>query len=198
MLQAQRQLDDVEQRLAKARVRLENAVLRAPNAGTVQALSVINTGQVVSAGEHIMRVVPDGLGMEIEGYVQNKDIGFIKEGQEAIVKIDSFPFTRFGYIEATVTKIARDAVPLPEASQAEANPGQSQRATGAGGAQRTQNLVYQVTLKPHQDKIGPEGDKIQLMPGMTVTFEVKTGKRRIISYLFTPLVEVGSAAMRER
>ena len=55
-----------------------------------------------------------------------------------------------------------------------------------------------MTLQPLQDKIGPEGDKIQLMPGMTVTFEVKTGQRRIISYLFTPLVEVGSAAMRER
>jgi hemolysin D len=198
LLQAQRQFDDVEQRLAKAKVRFGNTVLRAPNAGTVQALSIINPGQVVSAGEHIMRVVPDGLGMEIEGYVQNKDIGFIKEGQEAIVKVDSFPFTRYGYIEAKVTKIARDAVPLPEATQAEANPGQSQRATGAGGAQRTQNLVYQVTLQPLQDKIGPEGDKIQLMPGMTVTFEVKTGQRRIISYLFTPLVEVGSAAMRER
>ena len=198
VLQAQRQRDEVEQRLARASVRLANTLLKAPNAGTVQALSVINAGQVVSAGEQIMRVVPDGLGLEIEGYILNKDIGFIKEGQQATIKVDSFPFTKFGTIDAKVTKIARDAIPLPEAGQLEANPAQSQRATGAGGAQRTQNLVYQVTLQPLQDKIGPEAGKIQLMPGMTVTLEVKTGQRRIISYLFTPLVEVGSAAMRER
>ncbi len=198
ILVAQRQMDDVEQRLAKASVRLANTFLKAPNGGTVQALSIINAGQVVSAGEQIMRVVPDGLGLEIEGYIQNKDIGFIKEGQDAVIKIDSFPFTKFGTIDAKVIKIARDAIPLPEAAQQEGNPAQGQRATGLGGAQRTQNLVYQVTLRPLQDKIGPEGDKIQLMPGMTVTLEIKTGARRIISYLFTPLVEVGSAAMRER
>lgn len=198
LLQAQRQFDDVEQRLAKAKVRLNNALLRAPNAGTVQAISIINAGQVVTAGEQIMRVVPDGLGMEIEGYIQNKDIGFVKEGQDAVIKVDSFPFTKFGTIDAKVIKIARDAIPLPEASQQEANPAQTQRATGLGGAQRTQNLVYQIILKPLQDKIGPAGDQVQLMPGMTVTLEIKTGHRRIISYLFTPLVEIGSASMRER
>ena len=198
LLQAQRQRDETEQRLAKAQARLNNTFLRAPNSGVVQALSIINAGQVIAAGEQIMRVVPDGLGLEIEGYIQNKDIGFIKEGQEATIKVDSFPFTKFGTIDAKVVKIARDAIPLPEASQLEANPAQGQRATAPGGAQRTQNLVYQITLKPLQDKIGPEGDNIQLMPGMTVTLEVKTGSRRIISYLFTPLVEVGSAAMRER
>lgn len=196
--QAQRQRDDIEQRLAKATARLRNTLLRAPNAGTVQALSVINVGQVVAAGEQIMRVVPDGLGLEIEGYVLNKDIGFIKEGLDATIKIDSFPFTKWGTIEGKVIRIARDAIPLPEAIALEGNPAQAQRATGAGGAQRTQNLVYQVTLKPMQDRIGPPNDQIQLMPGMTVTLEIKTGSRRIISYLFTPLVEVGSAAMRER
>ncbi len=52
-------------------------------------------------------------------------------------------------------KIARDAIPLPEASQMEANPGQAQRATAAGGAQRTQNLVYQITLKPCRTRSVP-------------------------------------------
>ncbi len=54
-------------------------------------MSIINIGQVVAAGEQIMRVVPDGMGLEIEGYIQNKDIGFIKEGQDATIKVDSFP-----------------------------------------------------------------------------------------------------------
>ncbi len=161
---------------------VKNTYLRAPNAGIVQALSVINVGQVVAAGEQIMRVVPDGLGLEIEGYVSNKDIGFIKEGQDATIKVESFPFTKWGTVEAKVVKIARDAIPLPEASLQEGNPAQAQRATGTGGAQRVQNLVYQVTLKPLQDKIGPENDRIQLLPGMAVTIEVKTGSRRIISF----------------
>lgn len=198
LVQAQRQIEEAEQRVAKARVRVVNTSLRSPSSGTVQALAVINPGQVLAAGEQILRIVPDDVGLEIEGYIQNKDIGFIKEGQDAVIKVESFPFTKWGTIDAKVTKVARDAIPLPEASQAEATPSASQRITAGAGAQRTQNLVYQVTLKPARDRIGGGDSSIPLMAGMAVTLEIKTGQRRIISYLLSPLVELGSTAMRER
>lgn len=198
LVQAQRLAEEAEQRVAKMRVRVANTSLRSPSSGTVQALAIINPGQVSAAGEQILRIVPDDVGLEIEGYVQNKDIGFIKEGQDAIIKVESFPFTKWGTIDAKVIKVARDAIPLPEAAQAEASPSTSQRLMAGAGAQRTQNLVYQVTLKPLQDRIGSDADSFPLMAGMAVTLEVKTGQRRIISYLLTPLVELGSTAMRER
>lgn len=195
---AERQRDDTRQRLERARVRLANTVLRAPNTGMVQALSVINVSQVLSAGEQVMRVVPDGVGLEVEVYVLNKDIGFIKEGQEAVIKVESFPFTKYGTIGAKVVRIARDAIPQPEAGQIEGNPAQSTRGSLLGGAQRTQNLVFQVILKPEKEIIGVEGEQVKLLPGMAVSAEIKTGSRRMIEFVFSPLATIGTQSMRER
>jgi hemolysin D len=194
----ERQRDETAQRVVRAQTRVSNMKLRAPNSGTVQALSVINPGQVLSAGEQIMRVVPDGVGLEIEVYVLNKDIGFIKEGQEAIIKLEAFPFTKYGTITAEVVRIARDAIPQPEAGQIESNPAQSIRSGAFAGAQRTQNLVYQVVLKPANETIGVENETIKLLPGMSATAEIKTGKRRMIDFVFSPLMTLGSQSMRER
>ncbi|MBM3607085.1 MAG: HlyD family type I secretion periplasmic adaptor subunit [Alphaproteobacteria bacterium] len=194
----ERQRDDTAQRLARAKARLGNMQLRAPNSGLVQALSVINPTQVLSAGEQVMRVVPEGVELEVEVYVLNKDIGFIKEGQEAVIKVESFPFTKYGTIGARVVRIARDAIPQPDASQIEANPAQATRSSGLGGAQRTQNLVFQVILKPEKETIGIEGETVKLLPGMAVSAEIKTGSRRMIEFVFAPLVTVGSQSMRER
>ena len=195
---AERQRDDTAQRLERARARLANAQLKAPNSGTVQALSVVNPSQVLSAGEQVMRVVPDGVELEIEVYILNKDIGFIKEGQEAVIKVESFPFTKHGTINAKVVRIARDAIPQPEAGQLEANPAQALRTSGFAGAQRTQNLVFQLILKPEKEIIGVEGESVKMLPGMAVSAEIKTGRRRLIEYVFSPLVTVGSQSMRER
>ena len=195
---AERQRDDTAQRLERAKARLSNLLLKAPNSGTVQALSVINPSQVLSAGEQVMRVVPDGVELEIEVYILNKDIGFIKEGQEAVIKVEAFPFTKHGTINARVVRIARDAIPQPEAGQLESNPAQALRTSGFAGAQRTQNLVFQVVLKPEKETIGVEGESVKMLPGMAVSAEIKTGSRRLIEYVFSPLVTLGSQSMRER
>ena len=91
--------------------------LRAPLSGTIQASSVTTVGQVLTSGEEIMRIVPEDAALEIECYLPNQDIGFVKEGQEAVVKIESFPFTRYGTINARVTRVARDAIPHPSPSR---------------------------------------------------------------------------------
>ena len=113
---SERQIEDFEQRLAKADARVEHLTLRAPLAGVVQASAITTVGQVVTTGQEVMRVVPENTGLEIEVYVLNKDIGFVQVGQEAVIKIGSFPFTRYGAVTAHVSRIARDAVPEPDAS----------------------------------------------------------------------------------
>lgn len=196
--EAERQADELEQKTAKAHVKTDHMTLTAPIAGMVLGLTVTTKNQVLQSGEEIMRIVPDDASLEIEAYVENKDIGFVKVGQEAVIKVESFPFTRFGTIDGIVTHVSHDAIPEPDATTAEGMPTKSKKDSFFGGAQRTQNLVFQVLLKTKQDYMAVDGVRIPLTSGMAVTAEIKTGKRRIIEYIFSPLVEVASRAMKER
>ena len=99
LAEAERQMDDYAQKAAKTGAKLDHMTIKSPIAGVVIGLSVTTLGQVVNPSEEIMRIVPDGSDLEIEAYVENKDIGFVEAGQPAIVKIESFPFTRYGVLE---------------------------------------------------------------------------------------------------
>jgi hemolysin D len=195
---AERQAADFEQKVAKARAHIAHLVMRSPIAGTVAAATVTTPGQVVTVGEEVMRIVPADAALEIEAYLENKDIGFVKLGQEAAVKIESFPFTRYGSLSATVTRISKDAIPEQDAQQIEGDPAKASRSTGFAGAQRTQNLVFPVTLVPNGQSMDVEGVSVPLSPGMAVTVEIRTGSRRILEYVFSPLVETASKALKER
>jgi hemolysin D len=195
---AERRVDQVEQRLAKAEAELDRLTLRAPIAGRVQSSIITNVGQVVTSGQEIMRIVPEDSGLEIEAYVRNRDIGFVSVGQEAVVKVESFPYTRYGAIHARVVRIARDAIPEPDAEAIEGDPARASNTEGFAGAERTQNLVFPVVLKPDAASIMVDGVAERLTSGMAVTVELKTGARRMLEYLFAPLVEVASKSMRER
>ncbi len=128
----------------------------------------------------------------------NRDIGFVSVGQEAVVKVESFPFTRYGSIKARVVRIAKDAIPSPDASAIEGDPTRASNASGFAGGERTQNLVFAVVLEPEASAISVDGVDQPLTSGMAATVELKTGARRLIEYIFSPLVEVTSRAMRER
>jgi hemolysin D len=196
--EAERQAEELEQKLAKAEAAIEHLTLKAPIAGTVQASALTTIGQVVSSGQEVMRIVPEDAGLEIEVYVLNKDIGFVEPGQQAVVKIESFPFTQYGTIAAHVTRVARDSIPEPEANQNEGDPARAANSSAFAGAQRTQNLVFPVTLEPEAATIGIDGRPVPLTPGMAATVEIKTGSRRILEFVFSPLLQITGGAMRER
>ena len=195
---AERRGEDARQRLAKARAAVDHLTLRAPIAGRVQSSIIANVGQVVTSGQEVMRVVPQDSELEIEAYVLNRDIGFVSVGQEAVVKVESFPFTRYGSIRAHVARIAKDAIPSPDASAIEGDPARASNSAGYAGGQRMQNLVFAVDLKPDVESMQIDGVDRPLTSGMAVTVELKTGSRRLLEYLFSPLIEVASRAMRER
>jgi hemolysin D len=196
--EAKRNADELALKLDKARVRLESYELRSPIGGIVQALTVTSVGQVLPVAQEVMRIIPESDVLQAEVYVQNKDIGFVKEGQAAEVKVEAFPFTRYGVVHATVKRVARDAISQPEMSQTEADPARAFDGRMSGGAQRVHNLVYPVELTLAQNFIEIDGQRVLLMPGMSITAEVKTGKRRLIEYLLSPLSETVSQAARER
>jgi hemolysin D len=194
----ERRAEELEQRLAKARNSREQMTLRSPIDGTVQASSITSVGQVATVGQDIMRVVPEGSTLELEVYALNKDIGFIKVGQDAVVKLEAFPFTRYGTISARVTKIATDAIPEPDAARREGDPAARQAEATFGGAERMQNLVFPVTLSLEADHVSADGGNIKLSAGMAAVAEIRTGERRILEYVFSPLVELAEEALHER
>lgn len=197
LAQAERQEETDSERLVKARARIAHMVLRAPVSGTVEGLTITSLGQVVMPGEEVMRIVPDLGGLNIECYVPNKDIAFVHAGQKAVVKVESFPFTEYGVLNAKVVEVGKDAIPAPDVTQEEADPAKSRKSTFLGGAQRTQNLYFPVTLALDRTYMG--GNKaLKISNGMSVSVEIRTGQRRIIDYVFSPLLEVGSRAFKER
>ena len=173
--------------------------MRSPVDGVVQSLAVTTIGQVVTTGQELMSIVPSDAPPQIVAYVTNDDIGFVTPGDTAVVKIDSFPFTRYGTIEAKVDEIARDAISTDTANQRLTDPTKGNSQQGLTPTARpTTDLVFEARLTPSARAIEINGREVPLSPGMTVTVEIKTGSRRILEYLFSPLVEVAGKAMRER
>jgi hemolysin D len=201
MAEAYRLADEKEAERVKTQVKLSHMTLRAPVDGVVQALGVTTIGQVVTTGQELMRIVPANTPVQIQAYVTNDDIGFVSRGQSAVVKIDSFPFSRYGTLEATVEEVASDAIPAETANRSLSDP--TKKSVGkaqslAPSAQPMNDLVFEAKLRPHTYALDVNGREVPLSPGMTVTVEIKTGSRRILEYLFSPLVEVAGTAMRER
>ncbi|MGE8131478.1 HlyD family type I secretion periplasmic adaptor subunit [Methylobacterium sp. NPDC080182] len=200
LAEAARRRSDLQQSLVKATARVERTRLYAPVTGTIQELAVTTPGQVVTGGQQLMSVVPNGADLEIEAMVVNADIGFLEPGQSAVLKIDAFPFTRYGTLPGRVTRVSTDAVDARQAAlRPGANTGTNAAAQdGARATQPTQGLVFPITVEPDQAFMRIDGKRIPLTPGMEVTVEVRTGERRILEYLLSPLIEIASSAMRER
>ncbi|UWU23036.1 HlyD family type I secretion periplasmic adaptor subunit [Rhizobium sp. CB3060] len=196
---ASKQADELDKQLIKAQTRRQSMTIESPIDGVVTASAITTIGQVVNPGSELMRVVPADTALEIEAFLPNSDIGFVAAGQEAVIKVQAFPFTRYGVVHGHVTSVATDAVPEPDAQQMEGEPAkQLQSLIPIGNVQRVQNLVFPVTVRPDTDVINVDGVMQPLSPGMAATVEIKTGKRRILEYLFSPLAEVASEAMQER
>ena len=174
-LEAMRLAARLDQELAKAEERLRSRVLRAPVDGTVQQLAVHTVGGVVSPAERLMAVVPSGAALEVEALAANKDIGFVHAGQEAAIKVESFPFTRYGLVDGEVAHVSADAV-----------------------ADEALGLVYPMRVAMADNRILVGDAWTPLAPGMAVTVEVKTGQRRAIEFFLSPLMRYRDEALRER
>ncbi len=201
MAEAQRKADRIAQDLVKATAKNERTTIRSPIAGTVQQLGVSTIGQVVAGGQSLMTIVPADGTIEIEAMIMNQDIGFVEPGQEAVIKVEAFPFTRYGTITGRIVRVSRDAVDEREAVGM-ADPMTSSRPSGAQAASaatsRGQNLVFPATVRLEKRTILVDGKDIPLSPGMAVTVEILTGHRRAIDYVLSPLREVTSSSGRER
>jgi hemolysin D len=170
-----REFAAVQEELIKAKDINQRQVLYAPVAGQVQELAVNTEGGVVTEAETLMKIVPDEASLVVEVFLENKDIGFVKKEMSAEVKIHTFPFTKYGVIEAVVKNISDDAI-----------------------FDENRGFTYSMLLAMKKKTINIDGKAVRLMPGMEVTAEVKTGKRRLIEYFLAPLLRHGKESLRER
>ncbi len=199
LAEVQRKRDRLAQELIKAQLKNERTRLRAPVAGVVEQLAVTTVGQVVTSGQALLTIVPPDTPLEIEAMILNKDIGFVRTGQPAIVKIDAFPFTRYGTLDGTVVKISSDAVDLrnaPNLSEAAATVRPQGAPSNSPGS--APEMAFPATVALARRTIEIDGTQVKLSPGMTVSVEIQTGRRRIIDYILSPLREMTSKAGRER
>jgi hemolysin D len=169
----------LQQQLDAAEQHLRTRTLTAPVDGVVQELAIHTIGGVVEPGQNLMRIAPAGAGVEVEAKLPNKDVGFVRTGMEAAVKVETFPFTRYGVIRGTVTSVSNDAV-------------SDKRPDGS------EELTYVMKVKLSRDTMNVDGHTVRLTPGMAVTAEVKTNKRRVIQFIFSPLSKTIHEAGRER
>jgi hemolysin D len=163
------------QELIKASDIAENQVLASPVDGVVQQLKVHTIGGVVTAADPLLVIVPKDQTLEVEARVLNKDIGFVRAGQPVTVKVESFPFTRYGVLNGTVSSVSRDAI-----------------------ADEKLGLYYAARVRVPKGSMDIDGVDVQMSPGMSVSAEVTTGTRRLIEYLLSPVMQHVEESGRER
>src|SRR5689334_19950265 len=163
------------QDVTKAGQKAELQRLTTPIDGVVQQLAVHTVGGVVTTAQQLLIVVPQDHPVEVEAQVENKDVGFVREGQPVEIKVETFLFTLYGTIPGTVLSVSDDAAAIEKVG-----------------------LVYPTRVSMDRSTIEVDGKHVHLSPGMAVTVEIKTSKRRLIEYLLSPLLKSVKESLRER
>lgn len=159
----------------RATVHGELLRLVSPIDGTVQQLTAYTIGAAVPAAQPLMQIVPAQGLVEMEAFIENKDVGFVQEGQVAEVKIDAFDYTKYGTVPARVTHVSRDAI-----------------------QDEKRGLIYSIKVELTKDSLNIDGRDALISSGMSGSVEIKTGTRRIIEYVLSPLTQHVHESLHER
>ncbi|WP_240633970.1 HlyD family efflux transporter periplasmic adaptor subunit [Caulobacter flavus] len=161
--------------LRKAEQKRQLQTLTAPVGGVVQAVSVTTLGEVAETGKALVTIVPDGEAPVVEALVLNKGAGFVRVGDLAVIKLEAYPSTRYGTLDGEVTQISPDAI-----------------------VDEKRGLVFPVRAKVSKSQLRVDGRQALLSAGMSASVEIVTGKRRVIDFVWSPVVKTVSEAGRER
>lgn len=160
----EQRIAELENNLAKAKRALEQTTIIAPVDGTILALNTRTIGGVVNVAERIAQIVPDNDLLYVDVTLDNQDVGFVRVGQRVVIKVATYPFQRYGYLEGTVENISPDAI-----------------------QDEKKGLVYKAKVKLSGVNSSKK-NRLKLLPGMSVSAEITTGKRRIIEFFLDPLM----------
>lgn len=174
IIASERRIIELENNLVKARQVLAQTTITAPVDGTVLSLTVKTIGGVVNAGQQLAQIVPEKVPLYVDAALDNQDVGFVKPGQRVVVKIATYPFQRYGYLEGTVENVSPDAIQDDK-----------------------KGLIYKAKIKLNDDKSSKQ-NQLKLLPGMSVSAEITTGQRRIIEFFLDPLMTKADESLKVR
>jgi hemolysin D len=172
---ANQRVSSLKQELSKADYQERLTALIAPVDGTIQQLNVHTVGGVVTSAQPLMYLVPKDQHVEVEAMLENKDVGFVHTGQEVVVKIETFTFTKYGTVDGEVVSVSKDAI-----------------------EDEKKGLLYSSRIKLKSDHLRVDGVDVALTPGMSISAEIKTDQRRVIEYFLSPLEQHLNESLRER
>jgi hemolysin D len=177
LVDATKKREAARQELIKANQRRDLQVIKAPVDGVVQQLAVTTVGGIVTQAQALMTIVPENTLLEVEAQVMNRDIGRVLVGQRVITKVETFDFTRYGYIEGEVLWVGTDAVTDPKLGP-----------------------VYPVRIRMEaaQTPNSAYGRRGIVTAGMSITADIKTDERRMIEYFLSPMLRYKDESLRER
>ena len=179
LVDAKKEYYSVTESIKKADEDSRMATIVAPTSGRVYNLSIHTVGGIVTDAQTLMQIVPEEASLEFEVYADNKDIGFIKNGQTAEVKVETFNFQKFGMVDATVTEVSADAVNEI--------------------ADQERYKKFKLILVPSgKNTIDVFGEEVPLAVGMNVSAEIKIKEKRIVDFFLDPFRRYTSEALRER
>ena len=174
IITAEKRIIELENNLVKAKQILAQTTITAPVDGTVLLLTVKTIGGVVNAGQQLAQIVPEKVPLYVDAALDNQDVGFVKPGQRVVVKVATYPFQRYGYLEGTVENISPDAIQDDK-----------------------KGLIYKAKIKLNDDKSSKQ-NQLKLLPGMSVSAEITTGQRRIIEFFLDPLMTRADESLKVR
>ena len=184
------QLEKAGQELAKQAHRHELLELRATQAGIVKDLATHTAGTVAAPGTILMTIVPEGDPLVAEVWVSNDDVGFVRPGQPAKLKLAAFQFQKYGLVEGRVLHVNADATEAPSPNT---------RSDALTGRDRPMGpLSFRALVGLASQELVTEGQRHALQPGMQVAGEIHLGTRTVLEYLLSPVRKAFHEAARER
>jgi adhesin transport system membrane fusion protein len=189
LIRVRNELAQLEEQLVVREDALKRTVLTSPVRGLVKTIKVATLGGVVAPGAPIMEIVPIGSRVLVEARIKPRDIGFVRVGQKALVKLSAYDYTVYGALEGRIESLSPDAIGDPDR---------------LGGAEAT---YYRATIRAERSGLKPDprsdggvtdpfgswrkkkAKNLPVIPGMTGTVEVHTGERSVLSFLMRPMMK---------
>jgi HlyD family secretion protein len=181
LVRARRERDVQKEQLAKMERRGTLVFLVAPYDGTVLEINKRSVGSVAKEAEPILTIVPDGDELEAEIQIAAEDIGFVRKGDPVRIKIDAFPFQKHGTVNGRLTVVGADSIAVD-----------AQTASARGS-----RAFYPARVAEIGTGLRAVPQDTRLVPGMTVSAEIRVGDRTVISYFLYPLMKAFDEGIRE-
>ncbi|MCP0914125.1 MULTISPECIES: HlyD family type I secretion periplasmic adaptor subunit [Legionella] len=158
--------------------RVSRTTIRSPVKGIVNQLKVNTVGGVIKPGMDILEIVPLDDTLLIEAKIRPADIGFIRLGQKAMVKLSAYDFSIYGGLEGEVEQISADTIVDEE--------------------DKERKSYYLIRVRTQKNYLGTKNNPLYIIPGMQATVDILTGRKSVLDYLLKPLLKAKQTALRER